>query len=105
METLKPTLFITGLLYLLLLIHATRYNTCISFLLDLIQNDFKEETELLCLAIGALRNVLLDSPVNRGRCADADGLLILTNIYFASTNNDVKQQCLGALKNLVGNSW
>ena len=75
------------------------------YLLDLIQNDFKDETELLCLAIGALRNLLLASPVNRGRCADADGLLILTNIYFGSTNNDVKQQCLGALKNLIGNSW
>ena len=76
-----------------------------SFFLDLIQNDFKEEEELLCLAIGAVRNLVLDCPMNRGRCADADGLLILTNVYFESTSNDVKQQCLGALKNLVGNSW
>ncbi|CAB3994718.1 Adenylate cyclase type 6, partial [Paramuricea clavata] len=77
----------------------------IKILLDLINNDFKQEIELLCLAIGALRNLMLASPINRGRCADADGFLILTNMYFSSTSNDVKQQCLGALKNLVGNSW
>jgi hypothetical protein len=60
---------------------------------------------MMCLAIGALRNLMLDSPVNQGRCADADGLLILTNVYSSSSNNDIQQQCLGALKNLVGNSW
>ena len=77
----------------------------IKTLLDLIQNDLKEEIEVLCLAVGAIRNLILDSPINRGRCADADGLFILTNVYFTSVNNDVQQQCLGALKNLVGNSW
>ncbi len=75
------------------------------FLLDLINNDIKQDNEVMCLASGALRNLLLDSPVNRGRCAEAEGLLILTNTYFVSASNDVKQQCLGALKNLVGNSW
>lgn len=75
------------------------------FLLALIANDFKHDTEMLDLAVGALRNLMLDSAINRGRSADEDGLLILTNVYFTSANNNLKQQCLGALKNLVGNSW
>ncbi|XP_028404921.1 uncharacterized protein LOC114527466 [Dendronephthya gigantea] len=77
----------------------------IKILLVLIANDFKQDTELLDLAVGALRNLVLDSPINRGRCADSDGLLILIKAYFTSTNDNLKQQCLGALKNLVGNSW
>ena len=72
---------------------------------DVIQKYLVRDIKLVGLAIAALRNLMLDVSINRGKVAEGDGLLILTHVYFTCTDTNVKQQCLGALKNLVGNSW
>ena len=77
----------------------------VSLSLDICQRYLRQDVKLVCLAVGALRNLMLDSPTNRCKVAEADGLPILTQLYFTSTDTELKQQCLGALKNLVGNSW
>lgn len=72
---------------------------------DLIRNDFRKDSALLHLAICALRNLMFNSPTNRGQCADEDGLFALTDVYISTTWDKIQQQCLGALKILIGNSW
>ena len=54
--------------------------------------------------MGGIQNLVRDSYVNRCRLADSDGLIILGQLYFACESDAVKERCLGAIKNLLGNS-
>lgn len=65
---------------------------------------FQHDEEILLLAIGGIQNLVRDSYVNRCRLADSDGLIILGQLYFACESDAVKERCLGAIKNLLGNS-
>lgn len=65
---------------------------------------FAGDEELLLLAIGGIQNLVRDSYVNRCRLADCDGLIILGQLYFACESDAIKERCLEAIKNLLGNS-
>lgn len=75
----------------------------IQVLLDVCRR-FQHDEEILLLAIGGIQNLVRDSYVNRCRLADSDGLIILGQLYFACESDAVKERCLEAIKNLLGNS-
>ncbi|XP_031548893.1 uncharacterized protein LOC116286503 isoform X2 [Actinia tenebrosa] len=65
---------------------------------------YEEEDDVLLLALGTLQNIMVATVINRSRTADCHGLTIFVHLYLKTTNEEVKNRALRALKNLVGGS-